>query len=365
MPRYVDTPGMLPVFARLTRSRAIASGIDGHQYDTVTGGLARLRDWPARFLATGRAHRARAEEAAADGRRRSAGQAFQHAARWCHFATVLPHPDRETAAAAAAEAEECWHAALGHLDPDAAVLVQEDPETGFRGVLRRPRPRPRPGARAGEEAGAAGVVVLVPGMDSTAVEFHTMADELLVRGVAVLAIDGPGQGRLAATTVLQPEYHRVVAGALDALKEHDGLDLERVGVLALSLGGFYGALSAARDPRIRAAVTVSGPSTLEWDALAPYVVETLVQRAGGRAAARRFARAVDVTGFAAGIDCPLRVVDGGGDVIPGVANGAPLAHLAPEGEYLLVPDGDHLVQNARWAWLPDTADWLVGRLAAV
>src|ERR1035441_7895537 len=44
-------------------------------------------------------------------------------------------------------------------------------------------------------------------------------------------------------------------------------------------------------------------------------------------------------------------------------NGAVLADAAPRAEYLLVPGGDHMVGNARWAWLPGTADWLalIGR----
>ncbi|MCQ4084720.1 hypothetical protein NGB36_30135 [Streptomyces sp. RB6PN25] len=50
------------------------------------------------------------------------------------------------------------------------------------------------------------------------------------------------------------------------------------------------------------------------------------------------------------------------DVIPGVTNGGRLAAEAPQGEYLLVPHGDHLLGNARADWLPSTADWLADRL---
>ncbi|MEU9575597.1 hypothetical protein AB0D62_38390 [Streptomyces massasporeus] len=51
-------------------------------------------------------------------------------------------------------------------------------------------------------------------------------------------------------------------------------------------------------------------------------------------------------------------MDGGRDVIPGVANGEPLARLAPHGTHLSVPHGDHLLGNARGDWLFPLADHL-------
>ncbi|MGC4745548.1 hypothetical protein ACLQ28_07780 [Micromonospora sp. DT201] len=96
--------------------------------------------------------------------------------------------------------------------------------------------------------------------------------------------------------------------------------------------------------------------------LPPPVQDVLARRAGGTAAARDFARQVDLSTLAPRVAGPLLVVDGGQDVIPGVTNGEPLARLAPYGKYLLVPHGDHLLGNAQPDWLPATADWLAGEI---
>ncbi|HJD80783.1 alpha/beta fold hydrolase [Kitasatospora aureofaciens] len=344
---FVDTPGLLPAFIAETRPRAHGAGLDLYEYDRVTGALGSLRDWPAAFGAVGRRYAAEAGIAAAQGRTATAGGAYRSAARWFHAAGLMPHPDRAGAARLAAEADEAMRQSLALLEPEAARVEGE----GFAGWLRRPA-----------ESGGP-VVLIVPGMDSSKEEFHALADALLARGIAVLAIDGPGQGVLAATSAPEPDYHRVVGRALDALAAHDGLDLGRTAVVGLSLGGYYAAMAAAHEPRLRAAVAVSGPYRLDWADLVPFVTETLDQRCGGPEAARAFADRLDLTGLAPTITLPLLVVEGGEDRIPGVTNATVLAEHAPNAELLLVPHGNHLLGTALPDWLPATADWLAARLA--
>ncbi|WP_327092206.1 hypothetical protein OIE66_16660 [Nonomuraea sp. NBC_01738] len=161
---------------------------------------------------------------------------------------------------------------------------------------------------------------------------------------------------LAATSTVTADYHQVIGRVVDAL------GVASVGLVGLSLGGFYAAASAAHEPRVTAAATVSGPFRLDWDALPAPVREILIQRAGGEEAARRFAGRVDLSALAPRITCPLLVVDGGQDLIPGVTDAEPLARLARNGRYLLIPHGDHLLGNARPDWLPTLADHLHGEL---
>ncbi|WP_149257121.1 alpha/beta fold hydrolase [Actinomadura sp. K4S16] len=333
MTAFFDEP--VAPFAAVNRSRAIAAGIDPHQYDAVTAGLTSLHQWPDAFARTGREHLALAEKARLP---RSAGEALRDAALWFHFATVLPNPDLAEHGRAAAASADALRRSLAVLAPDAAHLTGPD----FTGVLRRP-------------SADAPLVVLVPGMNSGKVEFMPIADALVHRGLAVLAIDGPGQGELAVRGVWEPDYQRVVAQALDAV---DGLPAA-VGLIGLSMGGFLASAAARHEPRIGAVVTVSGPTAITWDELPPYVTESFVLRTGGEAAAREFARRVT----APPVPQPLRVLDGGLDVIPGVANGEELARRAAKGEYVLVPEGNHLLENCRWLWLPETLDWLAARLS--
>ncbi|MFD5466281.1 alpha/beta hydrolase family protein [Kitasatospora sp. NPDC127059] len=347
---FFETPGLLPEFVELVRPRAHGAGLDLYEYDRATAPLTSLLDWPAAFGAVGRRYLAEAGRAAAEGRTVTAGTGYRRAARWFHAAGLLPHPDRAAAARLAAEADDAMRRSLALLEPDARRVEGE----GFAGWLRRP---------AADGGAGAPVVLVVPGMDSSKEEFHLLTGALLDRGAAVLAMDGPGQGVLAAGSAPEPDYHRVVGRALDALAAHEGLDLARTAVVGLSMGGHYAAKAAAHEPRLRAAVTVSGPYRLDWDALPPFVTETLVQRCGGPEAARAFADRLDLTALAPTITLPLLVVEGGEDRIPGVTNATVLAEHAPNAELLLVPHGNHLLGTALPDWLPTTADWLTGRLA--
>ncbi|MFF7637963.1 alpha/beta hydrolase family protein [Kitasatospora sp. NPDC008050] len=308
-------------------TRATGTGVDPHEYRRVTDGLGSVADCGPAFARTGHGYLQRARDA---GSSRSAGECLLMAARWFHLATLAPYPEANRAAT---EADHALGGALALLEPGARRVSGE----GFTGWLRGP-------------GDARGTVVVVPGLDSAKEEFLDLASALLARGLAVFAMDGPGQGVLAATTTLRPEYEQVVGRVVDAL----GVD--RIGLVGLSLGGYFAARTAALEPRVVAAATVSGPFRLDWDELPAPVREIMATRAGGPDAAREFAGQVDLAALAPRIAAPLLVVDGERDVIPGVTNGEPLARLAPHGSYLSVPHGDHLLGNARPDWLPRVAD---------
>ncbi|GHI04150.1 hypothetical protein AQI88_07320 [Streptomyces cellostaticus] len=314
-------------FAVAQWTRATGAGVDPHEYRHVTDGLTSVADWGPSFLRTGRAYVDRAENA---GSPVSAGEHLLMAARWFHLATLAPYAEAHRAAV---EADHALSRALTVLDAGARHVSGE----GFTGWLRGP-------------ADAPGTVVVVPGLDSAKEEFLDLVSALLARGLAVFAMDGPGQGVLAATTTLRPDYEQVVGRVVDAL------GVARIGLVGLSLGGYFAARTAALEPRVAAVATVSGPFRLDWEELPPPVRDIMVRRTGGADAARAFAGHVDLSALAPRIASPLLVVDGGQDVIPGVTNGEPLARLAPHGTYLSVPHGDHLLGNARPDWLPHVSD---------
>lgn len=348
MPSFVDTPGITPAFIALNRSRAVGAGLDPFAYDRVTAEVPDLHGWPHALAEAARAHLAAALRAEADGLRVTAATEFRTAARWFHIATVLPHPDTGLLAALEGEADAATGRALARAEPDRAERI-EGP--GFVGWLRRP-----------EGVTTPPVVLIAPGLDSSKEEFHVLADALLARGLAVAAFDGPGQGVCAATSAPEPAYHRVIGAVLDRLADAPGIDVGRATLVGMSLGGYYAAESAAHEPRLRAAVAVSGPHHLTWEELPPFVTDTLTRRCGSAEAARAFAAAVDLRPIAPHIPVPLLVVEGGTDVTPGVTTAAATADAAPHGELLLVPHGDHLLGNAQGDWLPQTADWLTSRL---
>ncbi|SED45739.1 Serine aminopeptidase, S33 [Streptomyces sp. 2224.1] len=314
-------------------TRATGAGVDPHEYRRVTEGFTSVADWGPSFHRTGHGYLQRAADA---GSSRSAGEYLLVAARWFHLATLAPYAEAHRAAV---EADHALSRALTVLEPGARRVSGE----GFTGWLRGP-------------ADAPGTVIVVPGLDSAKEEFLDLVSALLARGLAVFAMDGPGQGVLAATTTFVPDYERVVGRAIDAL------GAARIGLVGLSLGGYFAARTAALEPRVAAAATVSGPFRLEWEELPAQVREIMARRAGGADAAHAFARQVDLAALAPRIAAPLLVVDGDQDVIPGVTNGKPLARLAPHGTYLSVPHGDHLLGNARPDWLPHLSDHIAHTL---
>ncbi|MGW4805089.1 alpha/beta hydrolase family protein [Kitasatospora sp. NPDC004272] len=377
---FLTAPGTAAGFAAETRPRAHGAGVDPYEYDRVTATVDSLLHWPDACRTAALAHRARAERAAARGRHRTAGQHHRLAARWFHLAALLPDPDRERAATVAAEADRSAGEALALLEPRARRISGE----GYAGWLRLPAGRTR------RHGTGVPLVVLVPGMDSSKEEFHHPADALLDRGLAVLAVDGPGQGVLATGPALGPDHRHALGRALShalraapagvtsgaapartpdaalAPTPDAALDPDRVAVLGLSLGGHLAADFAAHDPRVRAAALVSGPYRLDWDALVPFVTATLTQRCGGEAAARAFAARIDLAALAPRLrGLPLLLVEGGRDRIPGVTNADALVADLPHAELLHVPHGNHLLGNALPDWLPDTADWLADTLALI
>jgi 2,6-dihydroxypseudooxynicotine hydrolase len=210
------------------------------------------------------------------------------------------------------------------------------------------------------------VVIMIPGLDSVKEELQATAEHMLRRGLAVIAIDGPGQGEAEYEFPIEPAYERVVTAVADYLKGRDDVDPDRIGVFGVSLGGYYAARSAAYEPRVRAAVELAGPYRfdLDWDTLPGQTRATFQHRSGAasQAEARERAAALTLEDAAARITCPLLVVHGGRDRLIPAYHAERLAREAPGAELMLYPDGSHGVTNHAFESRAAMADWLAGHL---
>jgi dienelactone hydrolase len=104
------------------------------------------------------------------------------------------------------------------------------------------------------------VVIVVPGMDSyKEVSVALYGDRWLNRGIAVLAIDGPGQYEAPILGVYFSVENWVAAAKpmVDWLAARPEIDADRIGVSGTSFGSFFGTLLAASEPRIRACAVMS------------------------------------------------------------------------------------------------------------
>lgn len=80
--------------------------------------------------------------------------------------------------------------------------------------------------------------------------------ELVKRGISYLLVDGPGQGEMIRFRNMYLRHDFEIAGsaAFDYLATRDDVDLDRVGILSMSLGGYYAPRIAAMDPRYKACI---------------------------------------------------------------------------------------------------------------
>ena len=100
------------------------------------------------------------------------------------------------------------------------------------------------------------LMVMFGGLDSLAEEMYFGPAQLLnERGVALLIIDGPGQGEALRLNHIHSRYDYNVAGtaAYEWTVENlaDQIDIERIGIMAVSMGGYMAARCAAFEPRFK------------------------------------------------------------------------------------------------------------------
>jgi pimeloyl-ACP methyl ester carboxylesterase len=338
--------------------RFITMGVDYNDYFRTTGRIERWEDWLSAWSAVADEHLALAREAEAAGRGRSAGEAYLHAALCLHFGKFVWVLDAAAHRDATERAIDALYRAHGHLDPSAERIEARLDGAILAGNLRRPDGVAHPP-----------LVLLIPGLDSTKEEFFHHEDGFLVRGMATLSMDGPGQGETGFSLPIRPDYEVAVSAVLDALAGRDDLDLDRVGAVGVSLGGYYAPRAAAFEPRLRAVAGISGPYEFgeQWDALPPLTREAFIVKSGARdeREGRERAHALSLRGVASRVTQPALYVTGGLDRIVPWQQTERAARETPNGTFVLFEQGSHVCSNIPYRYRPLVADWMAERLASV
>src|SRR5438132_14267061 len=141
----------------------------------------------------------------------------------------------------------CYTRSLPYMRPAGErVAIGE-----YVGVLRKPNATRCP------------VLIMAPGLDSTKEELHAYEEPFLARGIAVLAIDGPGQGEAEYEIPICGDYERAARAACDWIEKRPDLAASKIAMWGVSLGGYYAPRATAYEKRIRACIALSGP--FEWD----------------------------------------------------------------------------------------------------
>jgi cephalosporin-C deacetylase-like acetyl esterase len=109
----------------------------------------------------------------------------------------------------------------------------------------------------------------------------------------------------------------VVGLVIDWLAQRDDVDIGRIGIWGISLGGYYAPRAAAFEKRIKACIANCGPYNWGalWEALPPLTKAAYVQRSHSRtdAEAREKAFGLNLEGVADKITCPTFIIAAGLD----------------------------------------------------
>ena len=327
--------------------------------------------WVGHFSAIGAAQARVGETAEATGDTSGAKEGYLNAAFYA-FLARFPHfiaPDAAPARAAYHAHQAAYLKAARYFDPPLQVVRLPFEGGAIVGYLRIPTI---------PAAALPPVVVLSGGIDywKSDSELHTISEALLGAGLATFAMDMPGTGESPLAN--GPAAERVYNAAIAHLNGRTDVAGDRLGVYGLSFGGHWAVKLALTNPRVRAAVNVSGPIhhafTPEWCAgIAPGTLATLAATLGHGLAdlggpaglARTLAplSLVEQGVLRPRSDRPaLLSIAGGHDEAVPLADLRVITDAGVDQDTLIFADDRHVASGHRALHLPFAARWLQAHL---
>ncbi|HVA13055.1 MAG TPA: alpha/beta hydrolase [Stellaceae bacterium] len=222
-------------------------------------------------------------------------------------------------------------------------------------------------------------VIAIPGMDSfkeTSVALY--GDRWLNRGIAVLAIDGPGQyeAPLLGIRVSMENWIAAAPALYEWLSARPELDPKRIGVIGNSFGSFFGTILVANEPRYRAAAVSAtclepGCHTI-FEEASPTFKKRFMWMAGYTEEAKfdEFIKGFTWEGHVERIRCPYLCVAGEAEELsPLVYTEQLFAQLKAPKRLVVYQEARHGISGVPSANLGPNppimiADWMMARLAA-
>jgi dienelactone hydrolase len=343
---------------RVWRPRFLANGIPLADVVALQDTVTVWDEWCEAWSARARAHHALAEAADAERAWLTAAEHYLRAA-WCyHFGKFFFFQDWNQHLAAHRAMLAAYRRAGERLGEPLEWVRIPFGDTVIPGVLRRP-----------PHAGRPPLVIVLPGLDSVKEELHGIGTDLLNRGLAVLAIDGPGQGEMGLTTPIRPDYEVAVTAVVDYIvTARPEFDSSRIGVLGIAFGGYYAVRALAAEPRLRAAAAVGTTDSLAqyYDQVPGLTQEALRFRLGVDTAdeAKRALAGFHLRDLPSPLSRPLLVIAGGQDrVFPVEASRRIVDRVGPTARLVVYPEGNHVCNNVPYKYRALQADWLCRHLA--
>lgn len=323
--------------------------------------------WEREWLALAEVCEDRARMALAAGQRDTARRNFFHANQYYRMSDVFLIGADPKKAERFAKSQETFRAAAALNSPPIEVISVQCGDEVYDGYFCHPD-NPAPGNWP--------AVFLIGGADAYGEEIYFSGRQVVERGLALILVDTPGRGSSMYLKGIptRPDYEVPVMASIDYLAARPEVDPERIGVIGISMAGYYAPRAAAFDSRIKALVGWCGCYSL-LDDLYLYCehLRPTVQRLLGQVSdeeARRLLKDFTMEGVASNITCPTLITHGTDDRLMDVEGAKRLfAAISSADKTLRLIDGADGHGGAlhcshdKWAEnVPSMLDWLAERL---
>ncbi|HET9422893.1 MAG TPA: alpha/beta fold hydrolase [Nocardioides sp.] len=336
--------------------RFLANGLDALQVQGVLARIERWDQWADAWTDSAQGWEDLARAALKAGHDLTAGAHFQRAALTLQFAQFVLTEDEAAREAIHRRQAALYQTAAPLLRPPAQPVAIPFGDATLPGYLRRPDGRPE-----------VGLVLLVPGLESTKEQFSTYEPYFLERGVATLSFEGPGQGETWYRMPFRDQaFQDAFAAVLRYVDGLDGVGAGGVAVVGTSFGGYLALKSAGVIPGLAGVVDIAGPYDLAaFDQMQPVIRDGFrrIVQAPDLTAAKELLADVSLDGALDDLTAPVLIVHGERDavIVPEHARRIHQA-LGGRGELWLEADGNHACNNKYGVMRPAVADWVADRL---
>ena len=270
-----------------------------------------LESWEEEWVRKAEDTEARAKKCLAAGHERSAMQYFFAANQYWRMADVFLRIDRnDDKAAYFTKSQENFRAAAALHDPPIEVIEVQCGDETYDGYFCHPR-NPKPGKWP--------ALFFIGGADAFAEEIYFSGKEMTERGYAMLLVDTPGRGSsmYLKNIPTRADYEVPGKACFDYLFSRPEIDSDRVGLMGISMAGYYAPRVAAFEDRIKCLVSWAGCYSILDDLYDFYEhLQPVVQRLLGGVSheeAREQLKAFTMEGLAGNIKVPTLMTHGTSD----------------------------------------------------
>lgn len=324
-------------------------------------GINNKEEWFTKWHEAGQLWEKRAEQAKSKGCLVTAKEAYSQAAFFYRAAEFyLPEKDKRKVPTYMKN-NSCFENAGRYFNPPLNRVEIPYEGTTLPGYLYLPA----------KLNGRVPAVLFLGGADDCKEELHyTGVTDIVQRGLACLICDTPGRGEVLRVQGLRtrPDFEVVVSAALDFLERQPEIDSEKIGILGVSMGGYYAPRGAAFDSRVKACVSWTGLYDVGvglFDYFPP-IQEQLGYILGAKdlEEARDKLKQFTLRDCIKQISCPYLIVHGGKDILIPASQAEQVYREADCPKELKIwPEGLHVCNN----FLPEVRacifDWLTEKLA--